>query len=136
LKDSDKNIDFIAVRDYWIQEADDDLKVVDHLFEKRDYSYSLFFGHLTIEKLLKAIYVQRNKEHAPPIHNLVRLARAAKINLDKEKTDLLATISTFNIEARYPDFKRKFRNKCTKDFTEKSLGLIKELYKWLKTILI
>ncbi|MEW6003092.1 MAG: hypothetical protein AB1638_10655 [Nitrospirota bacterium] len=26
-----------------------------HLFEKGDYPYALFFGHLTIEKLLKAL---------------------------------------------------------------------------------
>lgn len=47
---------------YWITSAEDDWRVAQHLFDKGDYSYSLFFGHLTIEKYLKAIYVDRVEE--------------------------------------------------------------------------
>jgi HEPN domain-containing protein len=42
---------------YWLDSAGDDWRVAKHLFEKGDYSYSLFFGHLTIEKMLKAVYL-------------------------------------------------------------------------------
>ena len=45
--------------DYWLKSAEDDWLVSQHLFKNGDYSYSLFFGHLTIEKTLKAIYVDR-----------------------------------------------------------------------------
>ena len=34
------------IRDYWIVEADEARQVAQHLFDKKDYSYSLFFGHL------------------------------------------------------------------------------------------
>jgi len=47
---------------YWLKSAEDDWQVSRHLFEKGDYSYSLFFGHLTIEKILRAIYANRFKE--------------------------------------------------------------------------
>jgi HEPN domain-containing protein len=40
---------------YWIEVAEKDWRVMEHLFEKGDYPYALFFGHLTIEKLLKKI---------------------------------------------------------------------------------
>lgn len=36
---------------YWLESAKDDWIAANHLFEKGDYSYSLFFGHLTIEKI-------------------------------------------------------------------------------------
>jgi HEPN domain-containing protein len=39
---------------YWIKSADRDLKTMNHLFEKNDYTWALFIGHLIIEKLLKA----------------------------------------------------------------------------------
>jgi HEPN domain-containing protein len=39
---------------YWITAAENDWRVAGHLYEKNDYPYALFFGHLTIEKLLKA----------------------------------------------------------------------------------
>ncbi|WP_084590990.1 HEPN domain-containing protein [Desulfonatronovibrio magnus] len=42
---------------FWIFEADQALKVADHLVEKGDFSYALFFGHLALEKMLKALCV-------------------------------------------------------------------------------
>ena len=129
------DIDINAVRSYWVVEAEDSLKVADHLFEKEDFSYALFFGHLAIEKMLKALYVIKNKKHAPPIHNLVRLARSTNANLDEERISKLSTITTFNIEARYPDLKRKFRLKCTKVYTNKNLNMIKDCFAWLKFLL-
>ena len=70
------------IRDYWKAEADEAWQVAQHLFEKRDYSYSLFFGHLAVEKLLKAIYTVKKNGQAPRIHNLTRLADEAGIPLD------------------------------------------------------
>ena len=77
--------------------------------DKADYSYALFFGHLAIEKLLKALHAVKQKDHAPPIHNLLRLAKLTGISVPEDKVDALIEISAFNIEARYPDFKRTFR---------------------------
>jgi HEPN domain-containing protein len=53
---------------YWVKSAEDDWGVAGHLFETGDYPYSLFFGHLTIEKLLKAIYVTKWDEITPYTH--------------------------------------------------------------------
>ena len=119
---------------YWITEAEEALTVADHLLEKGDYSYALFFGHLSVEKLLKAIYVERQKKHAPPLHNLSRLARLAGIDLDESHRDTLILVSSFNIEARYPDIKRSFRKKCTKEYTLEQMKNIKVTFKWLKTM--
>ena len=73
------------------------------------------------EKLLKAVYTQRLCEHAPPIHNLLRLAKAAGIEPDKDQTEALIAITAFNIESRYPDVKRSFRAKCTPEFTARQM---------------
>jgi HEPN domain-containing protein len=121
--------------DYWIEEADEALKVADHLFEKKDYSYSLFFGHLAVEKIIKAIYIKKKGEHAPQIHNLVRLAESAEIGLSLEHKDSLIRITAFNLESRYPDEKRSFRIKCTQQYTKVELEKIGEIIQWLKSIM-
>jgi HEPN domain-containing protein len=95
-------------------------------------SNALFFGHLAVEKLLKAVCVLRKKEHAPPIHNLPRLARMAGIALSPERREQLVQITSFNIEARYPDLKRSFRNKCTREFAFEQINGIKDVMKWLR----
>ena len=128
-----EKLDTEGIKLYWTIEADEALSVADHLVEKKDYSYALFFGHLAIEKILKALYVKTSKEHAPPIHNLLRLANLTGISIDEDKADKLILISSFNIEARYPDVKRAFRQKCTEEFTLEQIRTIKEIYKWLKT---
>jgi HEPN domain-containing protein len=121
--------------DYWLEEAEEALKVADHLFEKKDFSYSLFFGHLAVEKFIKAIYVQKRNEHAPQIHNLIRLAEQAGIVMSPEQKETLIIITAFNLESRYPDEKRSFRIKCTKQYTQVELTKIREVIKWLKSIM-
>lgn len=118
--------------DYWMEESDEAMRVAEHLFETRDYSYSLFFGHLAVEKLIKAIYVKKREEHSPQIHNLVRLAEQAGIKLTSEQKDTLNKITAFNLESRYPDEKRSFRIKCTEKFTSIELAKIREIIQWLK----
>ena len=51
-----KNLDIENISFYWRNEAKEALEVAGHLYEKEDYSYALFFGHLALEKLLKALY--------------------------------------------------------------------------------
>ena len=128
-------IDINNIKLYWVTEAEEALNVAEHLLEKDDYSYALFFGHLAIEKILKGLYVERKEEHAPPIHNLQRLARLAGVNLDESKRDTLILISSFNIEARYPDINRSFRKRCTEEYTKVQMRSIKETFKWLKTMI-
>ena len=128
-------MDIKKIKQYWLEEASEALKVAWDLYEKADYTYSLFFGHLSIEKLLKAIYVEKNREHAPYLHNLLRLAEISGIELNDAHKDLLIKITTFNVESRYPDEKRSFRKKCTQDFTINELNQIEDIYKWLKSMI-
>ena len=121
---------------YWIDSSDHDFLAMGHLFEKGDYTWSLFIGHLVIEKLLKAWYVQNLSNTPPFIHDLVRLAEKGGLSLDEDQMDLLDTISTFNLRARYDDYKNEFQLKCTQEFTEKWLDIIKGFREWTKNKLM
>ena len=123
--------DVERIRDYWLVEAKESLQVADHLVEKRDYSYALFFGHLAVEKMLKAIYVVRRRQHPPYKHNLGKLARLVGLEFDETRADQLDLITSFNLEARYPDAKRLFRQRCTPEYTRKQMAIIKEIFSWL-----
>ena len=80
---------------------------------------SLFFGHLTIEKILKAIYVDKLNGNPPYTHRLVNLAEKISLGLTEEQLELLEIITDFNMEARYPDEKFSFKKKCTRNFSKK-----------------
>ena len=116
---------------YWITSADNDWKVAGHLFEKRDYPYSLFLGHLTVEKLLKALFVSKFDEPPPFTHRLPYLAEKAGVELSPERLEILEVVTDFNLEARYPDEKFSFQRKCTRQFTKNYLCKIREIREWL-----
>lgn len=116
---------------YWIKSSENDWKVAGHLFEKEDYAYALFFGHLTIEKLLKAFFVAKLDEPPPFTHRLIYLAETAGLKISAEQIELLEIITDFNLEARYPDEKFSFYKKCTREFTEANMKKIEEIKEWL-----
>ena len=116
---------------YWLKSAENDWTVTGHLFEKGDYPYALFFGHLTIEKLLKAVFAGKFVEPPPFTHRLSYLAEKAGIELTEGQMEMLEIITDFNIRTRYPDEKFMFYKKCNREFTSSNLEKIGEIRKWL-----
>jgi len=130
----DKKIDKEKLINYWIESSDDDYDTMIDMFNSKRYSWSLFIGHLMIEKLLKALYVYVKSDYPPYIHNLLRLAEKANLELDNNKKKQLITITAFNINARYDDYKMSFKQQCTPEFTLEWVEKLKELRKWIKQL--
>ena len=107
------------------------------LFTGKKYTWSLFIGHLVIEKLLKAVYAKLNKNmpYAPKSHDLTFLASRIPLELTEEQEELLSIITRFNIDGRYDDYKNNFYNLCTEEYTKNSIEKIKSLRVWLMDIL-
>lgn len=112
---------------YWIDSSEVDFQAMESHYDKGHYVWALFVAHLVIEKLLKAHYVRSLDNNPPLIHNLLRLAEQAHIDLSENQKNYLLEVTTFNIKTRYPDYKFKFQKKATKDFTQQHITAIKEL---------
>ncbi len=60
---------------YWLESAKHDLDTAESLFKSEKYDWCLFIGHLVLEKVLKAIFVDKNNNKIPPkTHKLIKLA--------------------------------------------------------------
>lgn len=127
-----ENLNQDKILTYWVESSDSDFATMQHLFASQDYSWSLFIGHLVIEKLLKALYVKHVNKPAPFSHDLLRLASQCHLDLTEEQQNTLDMITTFNINARYDNYKRNFYQLCTFSFTMEWLEKIKALRTWLK----
>lgn len=126
---------FKKLIEYWRESSLIDFKAAKSLFEKKFYAHCLFFCHLSLEKLLKALVMEKTSETAPYTHDLLRLANIAEINLDKEKTEILEIISTFNMSGRYLEEKVDFHKKYNKkEIVEKYLNITNNLLTWLTKI--
>ncbi|MBI2459838.1 MAG: HEPN domain-containing protein [Parcubacteria group bacterium] len=120
-----------ALIKYWQRTAEHDRETMVSLFKAKRYSDSLFYGHLMLEKILKALVIKETKNHSKPIHNLAVLAQDANLVLDKADLEFLAEANKFNIRARYPDYKLSFYKLCTWRYTEPKIKKINALYKQL-----
>ncbi len=86
-----------------------------------DQKKLLIFGHLAVEKIIKAVLVKNTNQQVLRSHNLLRLAQEAHLEITGEQKRTLIRITAFNLESRYPDYKKEFRKKCTLQFTAMEL---------------
>ena len=125
------NIDLMK---YWFESSDSDFDTMKVLFENHKNTWCLFIGHLVIEKLLKGLYAKNNPENpiSPKIHNLILLSQKANLEVPNEIKEKIQVINTFNISARYDDYRKTFEEKCTNEYTTLQFKNIEEVQKWLK----
>lgn len=127
-----ENFDKEKLIKYWIESSDNDFKTMLDLFETQNYNWSLFMGHLVIEKIIKAQYIFIKNDFPPLTHDLRRILEKAGIVLDTDQKIIFDSISRFNINARYDDYKQSFYKLCTLKFAKEWIEKIKETRIWIK----
>ncbi|MCX6351830.1 MAG: HEPN domain-containing protein [Bacteroidetes bacterium] len=107
---------------YWLRTSAKDLQRANRCFEDADYVFCLFCLHLSLEKIIKALWVKNNAEDTPPkIHNLVKLVKGSDVELPEDDLIFLNDMNKFQLEGRYPDYLGMINKECTKEFTNTML---------------
>jgi HEPN domain-containing protein len=84
-----------------------DFATAKHLLKAGRYVYVIFMCHMSLEKMLKAIFSKRLNRTAPKTHNLLYLVKETKTELPPEHFDFVSKINNASIVTRYPeDFKK------------------------------
>lgn len=120
---------------YWKTSAADAFDTAKEINKPGKYHHSLFFLHLAIEKIIKAAYVKLRNETPPPIHDLVRLTEATGLAMDQKRAKELSEISSFNISARYDDYKQQFYKKATLEYAQNWLEIGEKIFKEMESML-
>lgn len=114
--------------DFWITQAEDYWLTVKALVKSARYLHALFFAHLVLEKICKALWIKENSENYPPkIHNLLILLETAKVDLTLEQKNFLAAFNDFQLESRYPDYTRNVYKICTLKYTKNILEKVEDI---------
>jgi HEPN domain-containing protein len=135
MSDNKSNLDIDKIIKHWIETSENDFNTMLTLNNSKSFGWALFLGHISTEKLLKALYVKRYNEHAPFTHNLYRLAELIGIDMSDEHSDWLDQITSFNLNARYDDYKKEFLQLCTLEYTQIWIERIKTVQTWIKEML-
>jgi HEPN domain-containing protein len=116
----------------WRKSAEENLQVARDLMKLKHYDWALFMGQLALEKLLKGLVIKVTDDAPPYIHDLVKLAIAARLSLDNEKREDFSQVSKFNIRARYEEDKYELYKKATPEFTRGWMQKIEEYGLWIQ----
>ncbi len=113
---------------YWRQGSAEDWEVAVKLVKDGKSRHGLFFAHLALEKILKAIICRRTGDVPPKIHNLSRLSELAGLKLDARQTRVLAAMNQFNLEGRYPE---SYTRQLSPEKAAEYVARAQEILTWL-----
>lgn len=90
--------------DYWKQGSDDDFETAGILIENKKYVHGLFFCHLSIEKIIKALIVKNTQDIPQKSHDIFYLTKIAGIELPPEMERIAQILMKYQLEGRYPQY--------------------------------
>src|SRR5882724_1137421 len=116
----------------WVEDAEYDLQSAKAMLDSGRYFFVVFMCHLTIEKLLKSVIVERQGLEPPRIHNLFGLIARAGLTIPAERHPLINELDNMSVVTGYPDGRRAIASTLTDENTTALYERTVELAQWLK----
>jgi len=117
-----------------VTEARQDKGASEALANAGYYAHALFFAHLVLEKLCKALWMKKhNSVEYPFTHNLSRLLKETEIFLTPEQIFFYTDMNLFQAKGRYPETIHTFENKITKEIYRKYFKQFEIEIEWLNS---
>ena len=88
-------------KDEWFKQSDYDMETAEFMFKGERYFYTVFMFHLSIEKALKGLSIQKNKEAPPKTHNLLYLIVIIVLELPADMYGFVFTLKSM-VLTRFP----------------------------------
>lgn len=101
------------------------------MFTSGRYVYVIFCCQQAVEKRLKAMIAERTADIPPRIHDLLRLAERAGLDLPAETAELFEGLNIYYLQSRYADDVAKMMKETDKTFAQRFLGDTREALAWL-----
>jgi HEPN domain-containing protein len=113
----------------WLNYAERDLQDAGLLYGAKSYKNCILHCHQAIEKLLKAIIIQKGYQLIRT-HDLISLTDSAKLELPESVMDFIGQLNPHYLPVKYPDVTLKFS--YTKAKVYSILNKTKEVFRWLR----
>jgi HEPN domain-containing protein len=113
---------------YWAKQVDEDFDCAFVLYQAKHFAQSLFWAHLALEKLIKALWIKNNEGNTPPfVHNLLRLITQTNDYFSDEQLQFINEMNAFQIKGRYPDYTESLDKTVTKEICAEYLKETKKM---------
>jgi HEPN domain-containing protein len=115
--------------EYWQKGSISDLETAYILVGNKKPVQGLFFCHLSIEKIIKALVAKTAQEIPPKSHDLFYLCSKAGIVIPDEQAAFMQILMKYQLEGRYPEY---FPKPPPPEKTKEYLMKTKQLFEWFR----
>lgn len=119
----------------WIERAQYDYDTALAMLGTGRWVYVLFCCQQSVEKSIKALITARTGELPPRIHNLVRLAEEARLELTPELRRFLGELSAYYIQSRYPEESLDLGAMVDHELAKETAQRTAKVNQWLRSML-
>ena len=124
-----------TIPERWAEQARYDLDTARAMLDSGRYLYVLFCCQQAVERMLKAVIAERSGECPPRLHNLLRLAEQAGVELDQIQTVLMEDLSRYYIQSRYPEEIPALSRGLDRQRGRQVLNQTEDVLQWLSSML-
>ena len=116
----------------WLKQADYDINTAEFMCNGGRFFYAVFMCHLSVEKALKGLYLQKLGQTPPKTHNLVYLLSKINIKLQDDMGRFITKLNEANIATRYPEdidtLQKDYTETVAREILKNTIGLLE----WIK----
>ena len=116
-----------SVPQRWAQHARYDFDTAREMLASGRLLYVLVCCQQALEKMLKALIAKRTNEAPPRLHNLMRLAERAGLQVGEARADFLRELSAFYVQSRYPEEMEDSAAQPSLELARETLGRTEEV---------
>ena len=124
-----------SIPEQWVEQARYDLDSARVMLDGGRYLYVVFCCQQAVEKMLKALIAERTGQCPPRLHNLLKLAEHAGVELDQTQTVLLEDLSRYYIQSRYPEEIPALSRGLDRHRGQQVLNQTEDVLQWLSSML-
>lgn len=115
-----------------VAEANQDLGAAETLAKAGYWAHSLFFAHLVLEKLCKALWMKSHQStDYPYTHNIVKLIKTTDLKFSEDQIRFYSDMNQFQTKGRYPDTLHSMEQTITAEIHEVYFNQLKIEILWL-----
>ena len=118
----------------WSEQAAYDFETAEAMYSTGRWLYVLFCCQQAVEKILKSLIALRTQETPPRLHNLMRLAAKAGLEVDESRAATFRLLAAYYIESRYPEEVGSIATATTESLARETLEQTREAMRWLQSL--
>ena len=116
----------------WFFQSDYDLETAYHMLQSKRNIYCIFMCHLSLEKVLKGLFIKRLNEFPPKLHDLIYFVDRISLSLEDTHLIFLMWLNRMGIITRYPEDLRNMIKLFSQEETSNVYEQTKTIQQWIK----